>query len=524
MKTIKLIALFIATSLLFINCNNEDKDESIYTLPSGKSIIYDLGSKDVAGISGTATFSENTDASVTILLEITGIPNDGIHPAHIHINTAAEGGSIALSLAPVDGNNGQSVTIIETLDDGTAITYDELLNFDGYINVHLSASNLGTIVAQGDIGQNDLQGVGTTYDLGEKAVAGISGNVKFSERLNGEVLAEIMLTGTPVGGEHPAHIHANTAVEGGGILLTFSPIIGDTGKSATNITSFDDGSAFTYSDITSLDSYINVHLSSSALGTIVAQGDIGQNDLTEVTTSYDLGEKAVADISGVVTFSERINGEALAQIILTGTPAGGEHPAHIHANTAAEGGAILFSFAPVNGNTGISATNVAFFDDGSTFTYSDIEGLDSYINVHLSSDNLGTIVAQGDIGQNDLTGDSKSYTLDEKDAAGISGTATFYKRTNGTALAVLDIQNTPALGSHPAHIHENDAATGGAIAFTFNVVDGDTGISNTQVAVLDNGNPTTYDELLTYNGYINVHLSATQLSTIVAQGNIGSNE
>jgi hypothetical protein len=55
-------------------------------------------------------------------------------------------------------------------------------------------------------------------------------------------------------------------------------------------------------------------------------------------------------------------------------------------------------------------------------------------------------------------------------------------------------------------------------------VDGNTGISNTQVAVLDNGNSTTYDELLTYNGYINVHLSATQLSTIVAQGNIGSNE
>ena len=79
-------------------------------------------------------------------------------------------------------------------------------------------------------------------------------------------------------------------------------------------------------------------------------------------------------------------------------------------------------------------------------------------------------------------------------------------------------------GMHPAHIHDNDAATGGGIAFTFNVVDGNTGLSSTQVEALNNATAITYDDILTYNGYINVHLSATQLSTIVAQGNIGSNE
>jgi hypothetical protein len=34
-----------------------------------------------------------------------------------------------------------------------------LLNFDGYINVHLSATNLASLVAQGDIGQNELTAV-----------------------------------------------------------------------------------------------------------------------------------------------------------------------------------------------------------------------------------------------------------------------------------------------------------------------------------------------------------------------------
>jgi hypothetical protein len=47
-----------------------------------------------------------------------------------------------------------SRTQVDSLDDGTAITYAALLTFDGYINVHLSAQQLGVIVAQGNIGTN----------------------------------------------------------------------------------------------------------------------------------------------------------------------------------------------------------------------------------------------------------------------------------------------------------------------------------------------------------------------------------
>ena len=648
MKKINLVLLLFVTSIFFYSCNDDDDDNSLVVIaPTATKMVYDLGSKDVAGISGTATFVKNEDTSVSVTLEISGTPADGMHPAHIHLNTAAEGGDIALSLNPVFGFNGKSITIFDALDDGTPITYEDILDFDGYINVHLSADNLGTIVAQGDIGQNDLNTNSKTYDLGEKDVAGISGNITFSERINGEVLANIMISGTTAGGMHPAHIHANTAAESGAILLSFSPVNGDTGMSNTNITGFDDGSAFTFANINDLDAYVNVHLSADALGTIVsqgdigqndligasktfdlgekavagisgdvtfserlnsevlaeitlvgtpaggmhpahihantaaesgailftfnpvngdsgrsatnitafndgstfnfatvenvdgyvnvhlsadalgtivAQGDIGQNDLTGMTKTYDLGEKDVAGISGDVVFSERVNGEALAELMITGTLAGGMHPAHIHANTAVESGAILYTFTPVNGDTGMSATNLSSFDDGSAFGYSDIEGLDGYVNVHLSADALVTIVAQGDIGQNDLTGDSKVYTLAEKDVPGISGTATFFKRVNGTALSILDVQNTVPGEMHPAHIHENDAATSGPIAFTFNPVNGSTGLSTTQVEMLDDNTAITYDEILTFDGYINVHLSATQLGTIVAQGNIGSNE
>src|SRR5210317_1014728 len=59
--------------------------------------------------------------SVTIELELSNTPTGGQHPAHIHFNTAAEGGGIALTLGVVDGTTGKSSITVSALDDGTAI-------------------------------------------------------------------------------------------------------------------------------------------------------------------------------------------------------------------------------------------------------------------------------------------------------------------------------------------------------------------------------------------------------------------
>jgi hypothetical protein len=398
----RLMALlfFLSTGLFLISCGDDDEMMEDPINPTGNLKEYVLNSVAVPTISGIATFTELDDNSTQITLEVQGTPDGGEHPAHIHMNTAAESGGILLSLTPVDGSSGMSTTVATTLDDGTPVTYQDFLNIDGYINVHLSADDLGTIVAQGDIGQNELTGTTLEYTLAERDVEGINGTATFAERKNGEALATIMLTGTPDGGQHPAHIHFNTAAEGGGIAFSFNPVNGTTGISRTNVSMLDDGTAFSYNDIADYDGYINVHLSMDQLSTIVAQGDIGQNELTGTTLEYTLAERDVEGINGTATFAERKNGEALATIMLTGTPDGGQHPAHIHFNTAAEGGGIAFSFNPVNGTTGISRTNVSMLDDGTAFSYNDIADYDGYINVHLSMDQLSTIVAQGDIGSN----------------------------------------------------------------------------------------------------------------------------
>jgi hypothetical protein len=392
-----ILMLFIA-SLFLTNCSNDDDNTMMISTLESKS--YELFELSNSGVSGSATFAKQSDGNVLVTLNVTGTPQDGMHPSHIHFNTAAEGGAIAVSLSNVNGATGISETIVSETNDGMPLTYEDLLDFDGYINIHLSAQDLATVVAQGDIGQNELTGTFKSYELEERDVQGISGSVLFEERVNGEAQATIMLTGTPDGGEHPAHIHMNTAAEGGAILYTFTPVNGTTGMSRSNVSMLDDDTMFGYDAILNVDGYVNVHLSMNELATIVAQGDIGQNELTGESTSYNLGEIDVPGISGSVLFEERINGEAQATIMLTGTTDGGMHPAHIHMNSAAEGGAILYTFTPVNGTTGMSRSNVSMLDNGNMFNYSDILNVDGYVNVHLSMAQLTTIVAQGNIGSN----------------------------------------------------------------------------------------------------------------------------
>lgn len=524
-KTMKLILPMIMGVMLITSCSSDDDSGTLPPIvDSGDSTTYQLNSVSDPSISGTATVIDNNDNTITVELDLQNTPSGGMHPAHIHFNTATEGGDIAITLGTVDGSTGMSSVTFSALDDGTSITYEELLDFDGYINVHVSADDLGTLVAQGDIGQNELTGEAKTYALGSVDVDGIEGTATFEERINGEALATIMLSNTPDGGMHPGHIHANTAVEGGDILFTFNPVNGTTGMSKTNVAALNDETAFGYAQVLDVDGYINVHLSAEELGTLVAQGDIGQNELTGESKTYALSSVAVPSISGTATFEQRLNGEALATINLEGTPAGGMHPGHIHANSAAEGGAILFTFNPVNGDTGISKTNVAMLNDETPFGYDEVLIVDGYINVHLSADELGTLVAQGDIGENELTGTSKTYTLATVDVPGIEGTATFFERVSGNALAVIELAGTPMDGMHPGHIHANSAAETGPIIFTFNPVNGTTGISKTHFEVLNDQTPFSYQDVLTVDGYINVHLSADDLATLVAQGNIGANE
>ena len=75
----------------------------------------------------------------------------GEHPAHIHMGSIEDApGAIAITFTPVNGATGMSMTNVSMTDgsadaEGEAITYTELLAYDGYINVHKSAEELDVL-------------------------------------------------------------------------------------------------------------------------------------------------------------------------------------------------------------------------------------------------------------------------------------------------------------------------------------------------------------------------------------------
>jgi hypothetical protein len=305
-------------------------------------------------------------------------------------------------------------------------------------------------------------------------------------------------------------------------MISLNPVDAVSGIGKTQVSQMDDGTAITYSGLVDFDGHVNVHKSESELQTVLLRGDIGQNRLTGDEVEYELMAKTADDVSGTAVFAKRENNETLVTLILDNTLADLDHPSHIHRNTAAEGGGIAIALTTVDGSTGISHTNITQFNDETPITYDELIEIDGYINIHMSATNLGTILAQGDVGQNALTRNSTVYDLMSVGGSAVSGTATFYERNNGSTLVELMLTGTAAMDVHPAHIHQNDVATGGGILIGLNSVNGETGKSLTQVEMMNDETPVTYDQLLEIDGHVNVHLSPEDF-TVVASGNVGMN-
>ena len=283
----KKFGVLLFAFLGIVSCSDDD-DANVDPPFEGQTKSYDLSEVGDSGVSGTATFDENEDGSVTITLDLDGTTDGVMHPAHIHYNSAAESGEIALSLDPVDGDTGISETTVNMLDDEeTEFSFEDLADFDGYINVHASADDLETLVAQTDIGANELTGESKSYDLAEVDVEGVSGTATFYERKNGETLVELDLEGTTEDDSHPAHIHMGSVEDApGDIAITLTSVDGGSGMSLTNVamtdgTEEEEGAAVSYEDLIAYDGYINVHASENDLDTLAAQGNIGANATEE---------------------------------------------------------------------------------------------------------------------------------------------------------------------------------------------------------------------------------------------------
>lgn len=462
------------------------------------------------------------------------------------------GGDIAFFLGPIDGlegSPGKSEFVVDA-------NFNRLLIFDGYINIHESNSNLGTILGQGNIGSNsdaevvesDLTPVDNPktkeYMLeanqnGGLLPDGVDTVTTFEELTSSKTLVKLDLvegtTGTPL--SHPAHIHFNNVVEGGDIAFFLGPVDGLDGSTGTSYAIVDESVDF----LDSFDGYINIHESNSNLGAIVSQGNIGANaDLTTLRkASFDLGAVSngglvPSGVNGTATFWELNDEETVVTLNLeesTGAPV--VHPSHIHLNSVAVGGGIEFYLTPIDGSDpGASSARII------KESFDTLIEFDGYINIHESVENLGIILSQGNIGSNanveielglDTVADPQSITYDLNAAAnegtffpnGVAASATFGEITEDLTIVTFDLETEGATGtakSHPAHIHENSVDEGGDIAWYLGAIDATDPDCRSSMLIAE-----SFGTLSDFDGYINVHERLANLSAILSQVNIGSN-
>lgn len=99
-----------------------------------------------SGVSGEAMAMHGDDA-IVIMLDLTGLPQEGEYAAHIHIGSCAEGGPVGAALNPVIGladGTGSSTT---TLDAGELNESDR-----HFVQVHGAG---GPPIACGDVEHDD---------------------------------------------------------------------------------------------------------------------------------------------------------------------------------------------------------------------------------------------------------------------------------------------------------------------------------------------------------------------------------
>jgi hypothetical protein len=131
--------------------NNPDSEGPIEEVPvDPERVDYNLLSANNSGVTGTASFIPNDDDTTTVYIELFGA-TDELHPVTINFGDADSGGAVAITLETCEC--AISETLVDQLDNGTPITFVELMSFDGHMNIYQSPTD-ASLIAAANIGSN----------------------------------------------------------------------------------------------------------------------------------------------------------------------------------------------------------------------------------------------------------------------------------------------------------------------------------------------------------------------------------
>ena len=115
-------------------------------------VTVELAEQNASGESGTATLTAQGDRT-KVVIELQG--TSSAQPAHIHKGSCADLDATP-AYALTDVNDGTSTSTVDA-------KLDDLRDGAFAINVHMSAAEIETYVACGDVGEGDGSGSGGMY-------------------------------------------------------------------------------------------------------------------------------------------------------------------------------------------------------------------------------------------------------------------------------------------------------------------------------------------------------------------------
>jgi len=131
---------------------------------------------------------------------------------------------------------------------------------------------------------------------------------------------------------------------------------------------------------------------------------------------------------------------------------------------------------------------------------------------------------------NEFTGNEMTIPMIAGEVQGnqTSGILTIKERIDGSAQIEIIVQNVLNNSRHPIHLHYGSLDDDGNIATLLEelVETNGVGKSVTILSILENGNPTNYQDLINMNGSIKIHFEASGPleNALIASSNIGSNQ
>lgn len=126
---------------------------------------------------------------------------------------------------------------------------------------------------------------------------------------------------------------------------------------------------------------------------------------------------------------------------------------------------------------------------------------------------------------NEYTGNEISYSLFSGSEIGTAGAITFRERTDRSVDVIVTLDNS-FQGDYPVHLHYGDLSNPDAPQATLLAdYNGDQNVSVTNISMLADETPFTFEKVNNFDGSVKIHLGRTgpDYDVIISAGNIGSN-